>query len=177
MPDSIEQKKSIPCDKFKNKKNVVHSVAPEWGIWSAVLRRAGLLWAISFASARVSLLVNIVYPASNVPSGTRNGAACGWSCTLKKKEKKESKKGAGRGAEYGGSDVQMWSSAVKALGFSLGVWWPNARSSGFARLAKRFAFSGWRNDSRFPGGSRASPLCPTKGLPIACVGRSICGIR
>ena len=58
------------------------------------------------------------------------------------KKRKESKKGARRGAEYGGSDVQMRSSAVKALGFSLGVWWPNARSSGFARLAKRFAFSG-----------------------------------
>ena len=58
---------------------------------------------------------------------------------------------------------------------TLGVWWPNARSSGFARLAKRFAFFGWRSDSRFPGGSRASPLCPTKGLPIACDGWS--GLR
>ena len=80
-----------------------------------------------------------------------------------------------RGADYGGSVVQAWSSAVKALGVSLGVWWPNARSSGFARLAKRFAFFGWRSDSRFPGGSRISPLCPTKGLPIACDGWS--GLR
>ena len=47
--------------------------------------------------------------------------------------------GVRRGAEYGGSDKQLRSSAVKALGVSLGVWWPNARSSSFARLAKLFA--------------------------------------
>ena len=47
--------------------------------------------------------------------------------------------GVRRGAEYGVSDKQLRSSAVKALGVSLGVWWPNARSSSFARLAKLFA--------------------------------------
>ena len=46
--------------------------------------------------------------------------------------------GARRDAGYAVSGEQwwpVWSTAVKALGVSLGVWWPNARSSGFARLA------------------------------------------
>ena len=46
--------------------------------------------------------------------------------------------GGRRDAGYGVSSEQwwpVWSRAVKALGVSLGVWWPNARSSGFARLA------------------------------------------